>query len=363
MSTTRFFTALAAFCVLSAGTFADEYEDYYRTDSGGRASAGRETGSLDRERLDVNLTTTTVDGLTADAYDDESGECCNSCGESLCCGGCGSDRLFGIIAPTDHAFDDFISPITNPAFFEDPRTLTEWRFMFLNQVIPESQPLFQGGDFQLWAMQFRIALTKRLSIIAAKDGYINLHTDATGDFDGWGDVAAGLKYNLIRDPAAQTVVSGGFTWEIDLGDHQVFQGRGDGEVHLFLTGGTEIAPYVHWLSGTGFRIPTDHTARSQMWYWSNHWDAEFLDGIYGLIELNWYHWMRSGQAVAANFEGGDLINLGSNNVAGNDIVTFAFGGKWKPCDSMELGAAWEFPLTDRRDLLHDRATVDMILRY
>ena len=307
MATKRFLAAVAACCTLVAISSADDFGDYYRSDARLGLGSTSSSDSVDEGRLEsfgsVRDSNDSSGGLLDSAYGDFDAEgstcenCCQSC-DDCCCAGKKPRLLFGLVAPSDHAFDDFISPITNPVFFEDPRTLTELRFIFLNQVIPESQPLLQGGDWQVWAMQFRAALTERLSIIAAKDGYINLHTDALGDFDGWADIYAGLKYNLIRDPEAQTLVSAGIAYEIDLGDHQVFQGQGDGEFNFFLTGGTEILGCGHWLSATGFRVPSDHNTRSQMWYWSNHWDYEFFEGIYGLIELNWFHWIRSGGSPA-----------------------------------------------------------------
>ena len=101
-----------------------------------------------------------------------------------------------------------------------------------------------------------------------------------------------------------------------------------------------------------------------MWYWSNHWDYEVFEDLFALFELNWFHWMRSGDALpGVNFEGGDLFNLGSGSVAGNDIVTAAVGGRYKFSDHAILGVGWEFPLTHRRDLLHDRLYADFILRY
>ena len=50
----------------------------------------------------------------------------------------------------------------------------------------------------------------------------------------------------------------------------------------------------------------------------------------------------------ADIEGGDLFNFGSVGVAGNDIVTGALGLRFKQTDSLELGVAWEAPLTERR---------------
>lgn len=276
-------------------------------------------------------------------------------------------RLFGIIAPSDHCFDRFISPQSNPLFFEDPRTLTEVRFHFAHQDIPENQPVLQGGEARFYAMQARAALTERLSLIATKDGYIDLNSNnpAIGNPDGWADIAAGLKYNLLRNPSSQTLLSAGLTYEIDLGAHKVFQGRGDGEFHFFLSGGQQLGEAAHWVSGTGFRIPTDSSDRSQMWYWSNHFDYEFRPGWYAVYEVNWFHWMKSGAGDLGTdgFEGGDLFNLGSTGVAGNDIVTMALGAHYKPAANVELGVAYELPATARRDLLEDRIYVDAILRF
>ena len=62
-------------------------------------------------------------------------------------------------------------------------------------------------------------------------------------------------------------------------------------------------------------------------------------------------------------EGLDIIRLGSTGVSGNDIVTGAFGFKVKPSTLTEVGVAWEVPLTNRRDIIDNRLTADLILRY
>ena len=73
--------------------------------------------------------------------------------------------------------------------------------------------------------------------------------------------------------------------------------------------------------------------------------------------------MRAGENGIPGVEGGDLFNFGSTGVAGNDIVTGAIGAKAKPRPWTEVGIAWEFPLTDRRDVLDNRLTADWIIRY
>ena len=82
---------------------------------------------------------------------------------------CSDGFLLGLFAPTNACFNDFVSPMTNPTFFEDPRTLSEARLIFLNQKVPLTA---LGGDVQLFALQIRAALNDRVSIIATKDGYI-----------------------------------------------------------------------------------------------------------------------------------------------------------------------------------------------
>jgi len=273
-------------------------------------------------------------------------------------------RLLSVIAPSDRDFFYFVSPQSNPLLFEDPRTLTEVRAHFVNQWIPNSNPAFGGGTAQYLAVQARIALTKRLSIIATKDGYLWLNpgTGPVANTEGSADIAAGLKYNLIRDPATQTIVSAGFTHAFPSGAGRVFQGNGNGEWNLFLTGGREFFGCSHWLSGTGLRLP-DSGVQSSSWYWSNSFDVQLTRRFYGLFQVNWFHWFDSGTALAANFEGNDLFNLGSTNVKGNDIVTSSFGGRYKFGRYHEAGIAYEVPLTERKDLLQSRLYLDVILRY
>lgn len=275
-------------------------------------------------------------------------------------------RLFGLFARSDYAFRDFITPASNVLFFEDPRTLTELRVHFVNQWIPGNNPLFQGGNAQFLAAQIRVALTQRLSIIATKDGYFWLHPGNPGliDSQGFADVAAGLKYNLIRNPESQFLFSVGATFELDVGSHQVFQGNGDGEFHLFNSAGKEFfGGLAHWVSGGGLRLPTNSDARSTMVYWSNQWDVKLTDNVYFLTGLNWFHWLEPGGAVAVNFEGTDLFNIGATGVEGNDIVRSAIGMRYRFGCMNEAGVCWEVPVTDRRDLVESRLYVDLCLRF
>jgi hypothetical protein len=262
--------------------------------------------------------------------------------------------------PSDHCFDSFISPISNPFFFEDPRSLTEVRGVFLDNSLPG---FIGGGDLQITGIQLRGRLADRWSVIAPRIAYFQVNQGGGGAPTGFMAAPVGLKYNLVRDVDRQMLVSAGITYFIPESISN-FPPPGSGDLHFFLTGGKRIYDYGHWLSATGFRIPLDSNLGTQLWYWSNQWDYEVVDHWYGLFGVNWYHWMRSaGAQIPIGITGLDVINLPTGGVAGTDVVTAVAGVKWKPSGHLEVGGGFEFPLTTRTDILQNRAYADIIFRY
>lgn len=293
-------------------------------------------------------------------------------GGSSACGSAGDRMLSGLIKPSDRCFDDFISPMINFVYFEDPRNLTELRPIFLHHRLPTNVgtgPLPAGGSVQLYALQFRIALTERASLIAVKDGYI---VDNIGDGpvdgligDGWADVTVGLKYNLLRDVRRGRLWSAGFTYELPVGTPRAQQAVADGEFHLFTSFGQRLANgNAHYLTGFGYRLPVDGELQSEAVHWSNHFDVRLTDRLYAFTELAWWHWTDdASNGLAIGIAGQDLFNLPASDVAGNDLVTQNVGLKLKPRSNVEAGIAYEFPLTGFEDVIRDRLQVEMILRY
>jgi hypothetical protein len=142
------------------------------------------------------------------------------------------------------------------------------------------------------------------------------------------------------------------------------QGNGNGELNLFVTGGTRIGEKGHWISASGLRQPMDTNLENQLFYFSNHLDRQIGNRpLYGFTELNVYDYQTSGTAFPLAVQGGDLFNLGSANIAGTTLVTNAIGMKVKPRSNMEVGVAYEYNLVDRQGLLRDRLTADWIIRY
>jgi hypothetical protein len=297
-------------------------------------------------------------------------EPCSPCDTQACCDACpdccdffnGRRRLFGFL-PSDHCFDRFISPISNPFFFEDPRSLTEARGIYIDNSLP---PDAGNGDAQVWAAQFRGRVTDRWSLIVPRLSYFSVNQANNGGGSnphGFLSAPVGFKCNFLRDVDNQFLVSGGMTYFIP-GASGALSNFGGGDFHLYLTAGKQIFDRGHWLSGTGFRLPENRNTGTQMWYWSNQWDYQLPGNIYPLIGLNWFHFMDSaGVNTGIPFTALDLINLPANGVAGNNIVTNVIGTRWKPGGHFEIGFGWEYPLTQNGDILKNRVYTDLILRY
>ena len=318
----------------------------------------------------------------SDAVCDCMGDACDAAGCDSCGGsrfGC-LDRLESIaqrinrrgwIKPSDRCFDDFISPMIDFVHFEDPRNLTELRPIFVHHRFPSTLgpgAIPAGGDIQLFAAQFRIALTDRLSLIAVKDGYVIDNSEGTLDTildSGWVDVTAGLKYNFLRNTETGTLGSAGFTYEIPLGREATLQALGDGEFHFFASGGQRLmCGNAHLLTSFGWQLPVDQSVQSTTVHWNNHFDVKLTDTVYLFTENSWWHWVSdASNGTALGVSGQDLLNLSANDVDGNHLVTHNVGAKYKPRGGLELGFAYEFPLTDFKDIIQDRWQFEAIFRY
>ncbi len=96
------------------------------------------------------------------------------------------------------------------------------------------------------------------------------------------------------------------------------------------------------------------------------------------MELNWHHVISPGDEnpafnsqagglvpVVATFEGSDLLNFGAANSDDNrDLVTAAFGFRSRLSDRIDLGVAYEIPLTaEDVGIIEDRLTLDLVWKF
>ncbi len=265
---------------------------------------------------------------------------------------------------SDRAFPNFIGPITNPILSKDPRSLTEARFLFINNWIPEEHPL-NGGEAQIYALQLRLALTERLTLIADRDGIATLSPGALPSETGLLNIGVGLRYLFIRDVENQFLLSGGVMWEPQTGYGNVFQSHGDGTITIFGTAAKEFGCYNHGILNVGYQLPIDRVDNSSFFYTSLHLDRQICGWIYPLVELNWFHYTDGGNRglPPAIGEGDGLLNLGTSGVAGNDLVTIGLGASALLSNHLQTGIVYETPLSNRQDLIDHRIMFELILRY
>lgn len=289
-------------------------------------------------------------------------------------------------APTASAdgFDQARRPISNPTLFDLALPGTNLHPIFLYHNLPSQVTLANnggtvplGGDVQLYALQFEIALNERLSIVATKDGYVDMNYDNTfQDQSGFANLGGGLKYAFILDPVSRTALSGTLTVEFPTGNSDVLQGEGDGVVNLILNG-LKLVDDWQFAGSAGFMIPISDEQSTNS-FLSAHASYEVCSWFIPLVELNWFHVLDAGDGTgnfpnylggalpaAINFEGGDLFNLGTVNAGEErDMVTAAIGFRSRITDSVNVGFAYELPLTDEESsLMEDRFTLDLIWNF
>lgn len=276
---------------------------------------------------------------------------------------------------SDHGFDEvgLISPVSNPFLFEDPRSLTEVRPIFMWQQTPSSNLPFHGGDVEYAGIQARLAFTDRLSVVMTKLGYVWMepHDHSLPDFQdatGFAELWLGPKYTFYRCEQTGTVAAAGLNFQIPIGSSRVIQDTGDLTLEPYISfaqnfGRSQYGSF-NFMNTTGYAVDIGDK-RSDYIFSSFHldYDVARLHKIYPLVELNYFYFTDSGSQRPFNFEGRDLFNFGSEAVQTQSNLTLALGARYKFCEAIQAGLVGEFPLTGQHDLLDFRLTADLIFRY
>ncbi len=263
--------------------------------------------------------------------------------------------------PPPNWLDNTISPVTNPIYFEDAVIRSEIRPIYMHHRIDDDF-ITKGGDVNVWAIQARWAVTDRLAIIATKDGYISLNPGAGDSQDGWADVALGLKYAVIDDRANEFILTPGFTFEIPLGDDEVFQGNGDGQFDVFVSAQKGFGNF-HLQGNLGFLLPIDGDAESLSFHYSLMADYYVSQWFIPFVTLNGFTVVDEGNALPLNSEGFDLINFGSSNAGGVNQMALGTGFRTRLTQNIDFGFAYETAVGSPEGLYDDRFTFDVSFRF
>ena len=268
---------------------------------------------------------------------------------------------------SDHDFDHMISPMSNPYFFEDPRSLTEFRPVIIWQPLSKNNALTRGGNAMVYTFQGRLAFNEYWSLVIHKFGFttIDVGNDPTNPAlvpggSGLTDLQIGPKFTFWRNRDTGTIAALGANFEIPTGSNKVFQGHG-GAVTPYITAAQKLWDF-NLMGAAGYRFGFS-SQRADMFFVSGHVDYNFANKFFPLAEINWYRYVKNGNRVAGDTEGADLFTVGSDNVKGTNLVTVAVGARYKFSETFQIGAAYEFPVVRDNDLMRWRLNFDLILRY
>ncbi|MEZ4281914.1 MAG: hypothetical protein R3F21_20110 [Myxococcota bacterium] len=211
--------------------------------------------------------------------------------------------------------------------------------------------------------------------------------------EGFMDISAGFKYAVIDDRARGIIVTPSLRFEIPVGNSDVLQGDGEGVFIPAVSFGWG-PKNVHLITDIGAQLPIDKDRDSSSVFYNIHLDQAFevdfipgADYIVPFIELNGMVWVDSGEGkksidlksppapaqhvplrtaqdiLHANgitadrrFEGADVANLGSSGMAGEDLVTFAWGVRVPLRVGVSMGFSYERAISQRKDIFEQRAT-------
>jgi hypothetical protein len=262
-------------------------------------------------------------------------------------------------------FERFHEPIGQPLYFESPFNDTGVRALWLKHYFSRNSVL-QGGSVTVYALQARVALSERLSLIATKDGYSEIETGLLGEDEGWNDLAAGLKYVAVIDRQADLVVTPGIRLMTEQG-HRLYG---------VINGSTaEVSPFVSFAQGFGdvhtignvtLRVPVDDDDGNTVLHWDLHLDCDVNPGAQAVlapvVEVHGLHYLTDGD-LALPIGGGDYTNLGSQP-ASSFVGWVSCGARFEILTKYELGLVYEVALTDPGDdIWKDRVTLDFCIRW
>jgi hypothetical protein len=289
-------------------------------------------------------------------------------------------EFFGFDAGTqgfmqcDHAFDVLCSPVSNPFFFEDPRSLTEVRPLFMYQSVPNNNPAFHGGSAYFFGTQARIALNQQWSIVLNELGFVSLQPkngdDQVSSSTGFAELRLGPKWTFCRHDNTGFIAATGLTFEIPVGSNKVFQNTGTLGLDPYLTVAKNFGRLpnswgsFNFMGEVGYSLAVDNQ-RAQFIHSSVHldYDVANLHHFYPLVELNWFYYTTGGHRTDFGFEGADLVNFGSSNLVNRSYVSLALGMRYKFSESCQLGGAVEFPISKEKGINDFRITLDAIFRF
>lgn len=280
-------------------------------------------------------------------------------------------------------YEGFVPPLTAPYLFEDPFITTGLSGWYVWHQFPGGS-ILDGGEINVAALQARVAITDKLAFIATKDGYAwyDPGNDLIDTTNGFFNIAAGFKYALVEIPESNFILTPALRFEIPVGNKRLYQGFSDGVFIPSVSSAWGIDKF-HVIGQLGSQLPVDMNQQSTLFFYNLHLDYAVWEHFVPLVEFNGYTYTNSGNgsipvktdigevslSTAQNLlgkggeEGLDVLNLGSQGVSGETVVTFAVGARFPITKHLGVGAAYEFPVTSREYIFNQRVTANVLLEF
>ncbi|MDP1663140.1 MAG: hypothetical protein Q8L55_14580 [Phycisphaerales bacterium] len=253
-----------------------------------------------------------------------------------------------------------VAPVTSPYYHENSMVTTDVRVWYVYHKFNSDAIGPASSTASVYAAQVRVALTESLQLVAYKDGYLDMN--GAVETDGWNDVAAGIKWQFLRDEANQLYAAAGVGYEFRFGESSALQN--DSEVRLWASIDKGF-DRLHTGATLNYRISTsganDDNGNCDVLSWHLRADYRVSDLFSPVVEVNGYHIINdSSTGLALN--GADVLNLGGTGA--DATVSAGLGAEFRLGNSVALRGAYEFALTDNTtDLFGTRLTFSVVYTF
>jgi hypothetical protein len=281
-------------------------------------------------------------------------------------------------------YEGFVPPMMHPYLFEDPFITTGLNGVGIWHEFP-GDSILDGGHLWAGALQARVAITDRIALIATKDGWVDFEPGLhlLDNRRGFADLGAGIKVAAIDLPEVPFILTPALRFEMTQGSQDVLQGNGDGQIIPSISAAWGLGNF-HVIGDVGMDIALDPDANSTYLFYHLHLDyalhrflvpfvefggLTYTDGGDGSTKVR----LRGGSEVPLGVaqsllgqdpeEGYDYANLGSKSMAGHTVVAGSLGVRVPINRHVNLGAAWEVPLSPSRDVLRQRASMHLTIEF
>ncbi len=281
-------------------------------------------------------------------------------------------------------YEGFVPPMMHPYLFEDPFITTGLSGWGIWHEFPNDS-ILDGGHLWVAALQARIAITDRVAFIATRDGWVDFEPGLSllDNRRGSADLGLGFKVAAIDMPEVPFILTPSLRLQIAQGSQDVLQGNGDGVLIPAVSAAWGLGNF-HVIGDLGMEIPFDPDAQSTSLFYHVHLDYAVHRFLVPFLEVGGFTYtdggdgstkirlrggdevtLRDAQALLGEDpeEGYDYANLGSRGMAGHTVVAGAVGVRIPINEHVILGAAWEYPLTPSRDVLRQRASMNVIIEF